>query len=82
MCDAGEYQKVLALMTNAGVYAKDQMGFKNAKKKYAILYHKTMSLTNYSQISTRGYRYGLQVSIIIAYLLCAIEILYLVTKNM
>lgn len=78
----GRLSAILKLMTSKEYYIKDQMGFKNARKKYYALQHRKMSLKNSSHVNNSGFRYGLHISVVISYLLCAIVVLYLVATNM
>lgn len=78
----GKLFSVLKLMTDKQYYAQDYNGFKKAQKHYAELQYKKIILTNDSNVNSSGFRYGLYLSVLMAYFLCAIMVLYMVATNM
>jgi hypothetical protein len=63
------------------VYAKrDYFGFINAAEHYADLDTKIMQFRNSKIISERGYRYGLQLSVVIAYVIFAAVLLFVLIR--
>ncbi|MCD6035400.1 MAG: hypothetical protein K0R63_1141 [Rickettsiales bacterium] len=78
----GNLPLLLRIISNPQFLGKDTLGFKQAKRKYRQLYERKKLLQNTTQITNSSYRYGLQLSVIISYLLTAVEILYLVATNM
>lgn len=78
----GNVPALLAVLTQGSKFAMDAVGFKDAKRQYRILYRRMQLLKNTMHINNSGFRYGLHMAVFISYFLCAIEVLFLVTKNM
>lgn len=78
----GSLGLLLKATSNPDYLIKDKMGYKRAIKEYRMLVYRKMAANNRTHVSNTGFRYGLQITVLISYLLLAVEVLYLVAVNM
>ncbi len=76
----GMLVEIYKIISNAGYIQTDAEGFEKASKLYAKLQIQKTSLSNNKKILELGYRYGLRLSVIVAYVLCSIMFIYLFAR--
>lgn len=74
---SGDISKIFSVISDVKTVRKDVNGFQGAKKTYKILTFEIMKLKSQHSLDQMAYRLGLRISVIIAYLICAISILSL-----
>lgn len=72
--------QILKILTNANYVYKDKSGFRNAKKAYHLKTQHILSLSNKKAIANVGYRYGLQLAVMLSFLLAAVTTLTLFAR--
>lgn len=74
---SGDISKIFGVISDVRTIRKDVNGFQGAKKTYKILTFEIMKLKSQHSLDQKAYRLGLRISVIAAYLICAISILSL-----
>jgi hypothetical protein len=77
---SGDLVAMIKIVTNTSFIKKDEQGFQRAKAQYNQLDNRISQYNNKRVISNIGYRYGLQLALILAYMFCSIVVIALVVK--
>lgn len=76
----GALVQILKVVTNASYVLRDKVGFKKAKESYYEKTQQILSLNNKRAIANVGYRYGLQLALMLAFLVATLTTLTLFMK--
>ncbi len=76
----GMLVQILKVLTNVNYVFKDRHGFRKAKKDYYLKTQHILSLNNKRAIANMGYRYGLQLAVMLSFLVATITTLTLIIK--
>lgn len=74
----GKLVNILTVITNANYVLRDKAGFNKARQQYRDKAIQLFNLSNRRAIANVGYRYGLQLSVILSFLIAAIVTLTLI----
>jgi hypothetical protein len=74
---SGDISKIFGVISDLKTVKKDVNGFQGAKKTYKVLTFEIMKLKSQRSLDQMAYRLGLRISVIVAYLICAVSILSL-----
>ena len=76
----GNIPALFKLVADPGYAKRDLYGFHEARQQYRMLNNKMFQLRQQSQIERTATRIGLRISVTIAYLSCAVTMLYVLLK--
>lgn len=77
---SGDLMKMLKTMVDPKFVIKDRGGFNKAAKRYKVLAFQIAKLSNKKAIVNIGYRYGLQLSVVVSFLTAATVMLVMIVK--
>ena len=72
--------RILQVISDPKFLVRDRVGFARAVKKYRENSIKILRLSNKKVIYNIGYRYGLQLSVIVAFLMASLVSIILIAK--
>lgn len=76
----GYLSQTLKIITDSKYLVRDRIGFKKARSEYQENAIQIVKMGNTSVINNVGYRYGLQLAVIISFFLATVEIISLIIK--
>ncbi len=78
---AGNLTALFKVATASGYMKRDDFGFKEACKQYHRLSYEIAQMNKASNIQRASYHLGLRISVVLAYLVCTITLLYVSVFN-
>ncbi len=76
----GSLVQILKVVTNANFVYRDKAGFRKAKEDYFNKARHIQSLNNKKAIANMGYRYGLQLALMLSFLVATMTTLMLIVR--
>ena len=76
----GTLVQILKVITNANYVLRDRAGFRKAKEQYYLKTQQILSLNNRKAIANMGYRYGLQLALMLSFLVATLTTLTLIVR--
>jgi hypothetical protein len=80
--ERGSLAQLLRTVIDTKFILRDRIGFKRAVRQYQVNKLHMMRLTNSKVVYKVGYRYGLQLSVIVSFLIAALTAIILMTKSL
>lgn len=80
MTSNGNLSRLLKTITDTKFILRDKIGFKRAVKRYQLNKLNMLRLSNSQAVYKVGYRYGLQLSVILSFLVASMTVVVLMSK--
>jgi len=77
----GDLTKILEVISNTNYLVRDRLGFRRAVIAYRNNSVQIMKLNNKKAVSNMGYTYGLQLSVILTFIVASLVVIILIVKT-